>query len=131
MAVKLSPLFNDPQVDANGSPLSGYKLFTYVAASSTKQTTYTTSAGATPQANPIILNSSGYPDSPIWLTNGLVYKFVLAPPTDTDPPAASIRSVDNVSGVNDTTVAIDQWIDPGLTPTYVSGTSFTLAGDQT
>ena len=58
------------------------------------------------------------------------YKFVLTSPTDTDPPVASTRTIDNVSGVNDTTVTSDQWV-AGPTPTFVSTTSFTLVGDQT
>lgn len=49
--VNLSPLFNDAQLDSSGNPLSGGKLFTYAAGSSTKQTTYTSSAGSVAQAN--------------------------------------------------------------------------------
>jgi len=130
MAVKLSPLFNDAQLDSSGNPYSGAQLFVYAAGSTTKQTAYQDSAGSTPHTNPIILNSRGEPPAPIWLTSGQTYKFVLATPTDTDPPAGSVRSVDNITGVNDTTVTIDQWVS-GPAPTYVSATSFTLSGDQT
>jgi hypothetical protein len=77
------------------------------------------------------LNARGEPASPIWLTAGLSYKFVFAPSTDTDPPTSPIRTIDNVSGVNDTSITIDQWIASGLTPTYVTASSFTVAGDQT
>src|SRR6185369_2648136 len=35
------------------------------------------------------------------------------------------------SGINDNTVAADQWVVYQGTPTYVSATSFTLVGDQT
>lgn len=130
MAVKLSP-YQYFGTDANGAPLSGYKVFTYSAGSSTKKTTYQESAGVTPHANPIVLNTLGFPVSPIWLTEGQVYKFVIAAPNDTDPPTGSVRTFDNISGVNDTTVTVDQWVASGLTPTYVSATQFTLAGDQT
>src|SRR5690606_38134725 len=34
-------------------------------------------------------------------------------------------------GINDTNTTLDQWTDPSLTATYVSGTSFTVPGDQT
>lgn len=131
MAVKLAPIFNDAQL-INGIPASGGLLFTYAAGSSSKLDTFTSSTGATAQANPIVLNSRGEPASPIWLTSGLSYKFVFAPSTDSDPPAAPIRTIDNVSGINDTTApSVDQWQPSNVTPTYVSGTSFTLTGNQT
>ncbi len=131
MTVKLAPLWQDPWVDANGAPLSGYKLFTYTAGSANKLTTYTSSAGNVAQSNPIVLNSQGMPSSPIWLTAGLSYKFVLAGPNDTDPPVGATISRDDITGVNDTTSAVDQWLSSGLTPTYISATSFSFAGDQT
>lgn len=136
MAVNLSPIGNDaPFVDANGNPLTGGQIFTYTAGSSTKQNTYTTSAGNVANANPILLNSNGYPVSAgnvveIWLTAGVVYKFVLATATDSDPPSTPIWTRDNISGINDTTTAIDQWV-AGPAPTYISATSFSLVGDQT
>lgn len=132
MATKLSAVFNDQTLTSSNVLASGYQLFTYAAGSTTKLTTYTDSTGATPQTNPIILNSLGYPtNGPIWLTSGLSYKFVLASPTDTDPPASPIKTIDNISGINDTSTTISQWVASALTPTYVSATSFTLAGDQT
>ena len=132
MTVRLAPIFNDQTFDASGNPAVGYQLFTYVAGSSTKLTTYTDSAGSTPQTNPIILNASGYPtNGPIWLTSGQAYKFVLALPTDTDPPSSPVKTIDNISGINDTNSTVSQWASSGLTPTYVSATSFTVTGDQT
>lgn len=129
---KLSPVFNDQTFDVNGNPASGYLLFTYVAGSSTKQATYTDEAGSVPQSNPIILDSLGWPtDGPIWLLEGQQTKFVLAPPTDTDPPTSPVRTIDNVSGVGDNTVSVSQWLPSGVTPVYVSANSFTLIGDQT
>lgn len=127
---KLSPIGNVAQF-INGIPANGAKLFTYVAGSSTKLTTYTDDGGLTAQANPIILDSRGEPAQPIWLTEGLNYKFVFAPSTDSDPPVSPIWDVDDVTGINDSSVSLDQWIDSGLTPTYVNATQFTLVGDQT
>ncbi|MES1989275.1 MAG: hypothetical protein V4440_14820 [Pseudomonadota bacterium] len=127
---KLAPLYNDAQF-INSIAATGAKVFTYAAGSSTKQATYTDITGTTPQANPIILNSRGEPASPIWLTEGLSYKFVFAPSTDSDPPTSPIRTVDNVTGVNDASITLDQWVSSGITPTYVSATQFTLPGDQT
>ena len=127
---KLSPLFNEAQF-INGIPASGAKIFTYAAGSSTKQTTYTDEDGLVAQSNPIILNSRGEPDNPIWLAEGQSYKMVFAPSTDTDPPTSPIRTIDDVSGVGDNSISLDQWVDSGVTPTYVSATQFTLPGDQT
>lgn len=130
MAFKLSP-YQFFGTDASGDPLNGYKLFTYSAGSATKKTTSKDSAGGSSHANPIVLDTLGFPSSPIWLTEGQTYKFVVASPTDSDPPTGTVRTFDNISGVNDTAVTIDQWVSSGLTPTYVSATSFTFAGDQT
>ena len=132
MAVKLSPLFNEATLDSSGNPYTGAQLFTYAAGSTTKQTTYQDSGAQAQHTNPIILNSRGEPPAAIWLTEGLTYKFVLATPTDSDPPAGSVRSIDNITGINDVEAeAADQWISSGLTPTYSSATVFTLSGDQT
>lgn len=130
MTVKLSPVFNEETL-INGIPAVGAKLFVYAAGSTTKQNSYTDSTGTVAQSNPIILNARGEPASPIWLTAGQSYKFVLSPSTDTDPPTSPIRTIDNVTGVNDTSLTVDQWISSGLTPTYISSTSFSVPGDQT
>jgi hypothetical protein len=127
---KLSPVFNWGEL-ISGVPASGAKVFTYAAGSSTKQTTYTDEDGLTAQANPIILNARGEPDNPIYLTEGQSYKLVLAPSTDTDPPTAAIRTIDDVEGVNDSGNTTSQWTASGLTPTYVSATQFTVPGDRT
>lgn len=130
MSYYLSPIGNDQFVDSSGAPLSGALLFTYTAGSSTKATVYKDNDGNTAHSNPIVLNSSGRAASPIWLPGGATYKLVLAPSNDTDPPASAIFTWDDVSGVNDPYVAVDEWVT-GPTPTYVSATSFTLSGDQT
>lgn len=131
MANFLAPIGNGMSfVDSNGAPLSGAKLFTYVAGSTTKKTTHKDEAGAASHTNPIVLDSNGRPPSPIWLIGGTSYKFVLAPANDTDPPTSSIYTWDDLDGINDTSVTIDQWVD-GPTPTFVSSTQFTLVGDQT
>lgn len=135
MAVRLSPLFNNDsaQIDANGAPRSGAKLFTYLAGTSTKITTYKTSSGSggASHANPIPLDANGLPPAPIWLTESSTYKFVLAPPGDTDPPASAILTIDNITPINDiTATAATEWTS-GPAPTYVSATSFTCTGDQT
>ena len=132
MTVNVSPFGPKPQfLLSTGLPAVGNQLFFYAAGSSTKQNTYTDSTGGSANSNPIVLNSLGEPTNEIWFTGGQSYKVVYAPSTDTDPPSSPIWTVDNIRGINDTTVTQDQWVASGLTPTFVSATSFTLAGDQT
>lgn len=125
-------VFNDRAqfFDSNGDPLNGGKLFIYLAGSTTKQTTYTDSAGATPGTNPRVLDSAGRLQAELWVTTGLSYKLVLTTSADSDPPVSPIWTEDNISGVNDSTSVLDQW-QAGPTPTFVSTTSFTLVGNQT
>lgn len=116
--------------DGNGVLASNYRLFFYAAGSSTKQNTYNSSAGSVANANPIVLNALGEPAVEIWLTAGQSYKVGLAIPGSDDPPASFVWTEDNITGVNDTTSAIDQWI-AGVAPTFISAVSFSLVGDQT
>lgn len=115
----------------NAIPANGAKLFTYAAGSTTKQTTFTDSTGLVANPNPIILNSRGEPPNPIWLTSGQTYKFVFTNSTDTDPPTSPIRTIDNISGVNDTSLLIDQWVSSSSAPTYINATTFSVSGDKT
>ncbi|MFA7279608.1 MAG: hypothetical protein WC100_05895 [Sterolibacterium sp.] len=133
MAVNPSALGPKPQiVDSAGEPYVGGRLFFYVAGSvGTKQDTYTDSTGVTANTNPVVLNSLGEPSTQIWWTSGLAYKVVLAPPGADDPPSSPVWTIDNLRGINDTTVGNSQWLASGSVPTYVSATQFTLAGDQT
>lgn len=82
---------------ANGIPLSGGKLYTYVAGTTTPLTTYTSQSGSIANTNPVILNSSGLCD--VWLGSG-VYKFKL-----TDANDALIWTVDNIQDPTSATLA--------------------------
>lgn len=73
MAV-LSPTPKMQFLDAAGAPLVGGKVYTYAAGTTTPQATYTDNTGATPNTNPVILDSRGEAD--IWL-GGATYKFIL------------------------------------------------------
>jgi hypothetical protein len=127
MANFLAPIINGQQFDANGDPLSSGEIFVYLAGTSTPATTYTTQAGGTPNTFPIDLNTLGVnEDGEIWLVGGSSYKFVIK-----DAAGVTLRTLDNMSGINDNTVVTDQWLVYQAAPTYVSATSFTLAGDQT
>lgn len=68
--------------DDNGTPLTGGKLYTYIAGTTTPATTYTDSTGTTANTNPVILNSAGRVPYEIWLTSGTNYKFILKTSTD-------------------------------------------------
>lgn len=129
MSVILSPFGPKRQfVDAQGNPRSGAKLFFYAAGTSTKLDTYTSASGAVANTNPVILDSLGSPASEIWFTEGSSYKAVLAPSTDTDPPTSPIWTDDNLIGIS-SQISPQEWTQ-GTTPTYVSVSSFSVAGDQ-
>ncbi len=94
-SVSLSPAAKLQFFDNTGHFLSGGKLYTYSAGTSTKLATYTDSTGNTANTNPIVLNTRG--EANVWLTTTGAYKFVLSPATDSDPPSNAIWTVDNIS----------------------------------
>jgi len=82
--------------DNNGNLLSGGKLYTYAAGTTTPETTYTTNVGNVANPNPIVLDSAGrVPDGAIWLTNDVLYKFLLQ-----DSLSNLIGTWDNVPGIS-------------------------------
>ena len=98
MSVNPSPIggFAAQFFDNNGVILSGGKIFTYAAGTTTPQATYTSATGVTPHANPIVLDSAGrVPGGEIWLTDSLIYKFVIETAT-----SVLIGTYDNITGVN-------------------------------
>lgn len=98
MAVNLSPVAGAAAqfLDNSGNVLTGGKLYTYAAGTTTPQVTYTSSAGITALPNPIILDAAGrVPTGEIWLTDSLVYKFVLKDSND-----VLIATWDNLVGIN-------------------------------
>ena len=86
-----------------GAPLSGGKIYTYAAGSTTPLTTYTSRAGDIPNTNPIILDAAGRTPQQVWSTEGLLYKYVVADAND-----ALIRTWDNIGG---TVIAADLSLD--------------------
>src|SRR5882672_7722906 len=133
MSVFLAPApLNVTQfIPGSNVPAAGAQLFTYAVGSSTKVNTYTTSLGNVAWSNPIVLDSGGNltGSREIWLTGGQVYKFVLAPPLDTDPPVSPYWSIDNISGVNDSTSTLSEWVPVGSTATFVNASTFSISGD--
>ena len=60
MAVNLSPIWGAGAqlLDNSGNVLSGGKIYTYAAGTTTPAVTYTSSSGLIANGNPIILNSA-------------------------------------------------------------------------
>lgn len=83
---------------AAGVPLSGGKVYTYIAGTTTPQATFTDYTGATPNPNPVILDSRG--EANIWL-GGALYKFKL-----TDANDVEIWTVDYISAPTSSVSAV-------------------------
>lgn len=96
--VNLSPLGGSGWqfFDNSGDVLTGGKLYTYAAGTTTPLTTYTSVAGNIAHTNPIILDASGrIPNGgQVWLAIGVSYKFVLKTSAD-----VQIWSADNITGI--------------------------------
>lgn len=80
MAV-ITPSAKTQFIGANGEPLVGGKLYTYAAGTTTPLPTYTDNTGATPNTNPIILDSRG--EANVWLGEA-TYKFKLTDANDVE-----------------------------------------------
>lgn len=80
--------------DNNGDPLSGGKLYTYAAGTTTPLATYTSSSGVTPHSNPIILDAAGkIPGGELWLNYSYLYKIVVKTSAD-----VLLNTYDNLGG---------------------------------
>lgn len=109
--------------DNNGFPLSGGLLYSYIDGGTTPQETYTGSDGATPNTNPIVLDSAGRTPNEIWVNAILSYRFVLR-----DADGVLIRTFDGIPHINyptgiaayheftvqPTTTGLAQVIDPPI-----------------
>jgi hypothetical protein len=110
MAVYLSPVGGVAAqfFTNNGVILSGGKLYTYAAGTTTPQATYTSSSGSTYHTNPIILDSSGrVPSGEIWLSTS-PYKFVLNTSAD-----VLIATYDNIYGMGASSYQVDNFTGTG------------------
>ena len=118
MAVFLSPVGGAAaQFFTNsGVILSGGKLYSYAAGTTTPKATFTSSSGNTNHTNPIILDSAGrVPGGEIWLSAS-PYKFVLNTATD-----VLIATYDNITGIGAAAYQVDNFTGTG------SQTVFTLS----
>ena len=100
----------------NGVPLTGGKLYSYAAGTTTPQATFTSSSGSTNHTNPIIFNAAGrVPGGEIWITSA-PYKFVLKDSND-----GLIATYDNILGIGAASNQIQNFTGTG------SQTVFTLS----
>jgi hypothetical protein len=121
MAVFLSPVGGAAAqfFTNNGVILSGGKIYTYAAGTTTPKATYTSSSGNTAHTNPIILDSAGrVPGGEIWILPP-PYKFVLNTSTD-----VLIATYDNISGFGAAAFQVDNFTGTG------SQTVFTLTNSS-
>lgn len=126
MTVNLSPFANPGAqfFDDNGDPLSGGKIFTYAAGTTTPKATYTDFTGNTAHANPIILDAAGRPPSEVWLTYGDSYKFILKDSNDT-----LVGTFDNIDGIPPVNINLVRLY--GSTSGYVELVAPAVAGTNT
>lgn len=112
MAVNLSPVGGvAAQFFTNsGAVLTGGKIFTYAAGTTTPAATYTTSQGNVAWTNPIVLDAAGRVPSggEIWLTVGLTYKFVLKDTND-----VLIATYDDIPSETATNASLVTYTPPG------------------
>lgn len=127
--------------DNSGVILSGGKVYTYAAGTTTPLATYTTNSGASFHTNPIVLDAAGrVPNGgEIWLTLGVGYKFVVKTsaevliatydniPSSAQPPAAN--DADSIMYEQGYAVTAGSFV---IGETYriltVGNTNFTLIG---
>lgn len=120
MAYKVLPVLWQRFFDADAESLSGGKLYSYIAGTSTLRATAQDSIG-TPNTNPIILDADGYAD--VWILVGSGnYKFVL-----TDAADVVLKTIDNFSLVDESGATPTGW----STHTVVGGQSATALTGET
>jgi hypothetical protein len=97
-------------LDNNGNPLTGGLIQTFEAGTTTPLASYTSSSGATPHSNPIVLDSAGrVPGGEIWLDFSKIYKFTVKTSTGT-----LIATYDNIGGSFNASPIISNFTGTGL-----------------
>jgi hypothetical protein len=104
--------------DNSGNVLTGGKIYTYEAGTTTPLASYTSSSGNTAHTNPIVLNAAGRVPSggEIWVLAQTLYKFVLETST-----GVLIATYDNVGSSFNALAIIANFTGNGST------VAFTLA----
>lgn len=104
--------------DNSGNVLSGGKIYTYEAGTTTPLATYTSSSGNTAHTNPIILDAAGrVPGGEIWVALQL-YKFILKTSTD-----VTIATYDNVGSSFNAAAIIANFTGNGSTVAFTLASS--------
>jgi hypothetical protein len=123
--------------DDDGAPLTGGKVYTYAAGTTTPLATYTTSTGSVANTNPIILDAAGRTPDEIWLAVGTLYKFIVKTSTD-----VLVGTYDGLPAINDPysinallgsitgTNAIAAVATPAITA-YVAGATYSFIAANT
>lgn len=104
--------------DDNGDPLSGGKLYTYAAGTTTPKATYTDAGGATPNANPVVLDAAGR--ATVFLTGS--YKFTLKTSGD-----VLVKETDNVTAFSSSGSSVDSITTTFTEDVVVAADSFIFA----
>jgi hypothetical protein len=105
--------------DDSGNVLTGGKIYTYEAGTTTPLASYTSKTGATAHSNPIILNAAGrVATGEIWLDYTKLYKFIVRTSAD-----VLIATYDNVGGSFNASPIIANFTGTG------SQVNFTLASN--
>jgi hypothetical protein len=130
MTTYISPQPKLQFLDNNGVPLSGGKVYTYSAGTTTPLTTYTDYTGSTANSNPVILDSRG--ECSIWLGTSS-YKFKLTTSTDVEvwtvDNISVLTSSANITYVESGTGAVTQTVQSKLRLGYVYPEDFGAAGN--
>ena len=112
--------------------MSGGKVYTYAAGTTTPLTTYTDYTGNTANSNPVILDSRG--ECNIWLGTSS-YKFKLATSTDVEvwtvDNISVLTSSANITFIESGTGAVTETVQAKLRLGYVYPEDFGAAGDGT
>lgn len=91
----LSPVAKQQFFTDEGVIAAGYQLFTYAAGTDDKLATYTDVDGNVANENPIELDGAGRVPSGFFLLPA-AYKYILAPPDDSDPPTDPVWTQDDI-----------------------------------
>lgn len=104
--------------DNSGNPLSGGKVWTYEAGTSTPLASYTDRGGSVANANPVVLDSAGR--ASIWLQTNVAYKIRVD-----DSAGNVIATVDDFYAGADPAQLTAAGIVPSTGGTYTGPVSFT------
>lgn len=83
--------------DANGTPESGGKIFFYVVGTTTPIITYSDTALTTPNANPVVMDASGWV-APIYISSDTAYDYIVKSSDEATTLKSRTTVPSNVSG---------------------------------